>query len=405
MSCNYNLSDFLKNSALYEGERCIRCVNYIGDHLNDLMTKSKVSSIGPITEKPNIAEKGKHNTDELEVLIGGSESEYALNIRKRHLDETTFGSSKSSRNDESEHKESFNENGTTNNISQNKFVASSRKSNLQLQKSSSRSSIAPPSSSSSSAQLASSSSSASLIANENDNAELQFIGYTGTDALTDFPHARENCGVHEFKPGIEIEKCINCYCYVCDFPANQCPEWENHCKATYTSLMWKTQRETTAKSKNITAASSSSASESSHISRRGAFSDFEFHPNATWKTYGELLKAIEQVYPVESLDPPGLADGVVLRPYQRQSLAFMLDIERRISEKDSTAGCGGWLCDEMGMGKTAVCASLILANPLPNIVSTIIPNDDKTLLKTTLIVTNPTLVQQWISELNKFAPG
>jgi SNF2 family DNA or RNA helicase len=51
----------------------------------------------------------------------------------------------------------------------------------------------------------------------------------------------------------------------------------------------------------------------------------------------------------------------------------------------------------MGMGKTAVCAALILANPMPR--------DDKKILKATLVVTNTTLTQQWVDELKKFAPG
>jgi len=38
---------------------------------------------------------------------------------------------------------------------------------------------------------------------------------------------------------------------------------------------------------------------------------------------------------------------VALRPYQRQSLAFMLDVEHRIASGDASAGRGGWLCDEM----------------------------------------------------------
>lgn len=74
------------------------------------------------------------------------------------------------------------------------------------------------------------------------------------------------------------------------------------------------------------------------------------------------MKAVEQVYPVEAPAPSGLK--ATLRPYQAQSLAFMLDVEQ--SDDAQLAGCedvrGGWLADEMGMGKTCVCAALILAS-------------------------------------------
>ena len=71
----------------------------------------------------------------------------------------------------------------------------------------------------------------------------------------------------------------------------------------------------------------------------------------------EYLKAIEQVYPIEEPEPAGLVPTMKLRPYQKQSLAFMLKLERSTSL--STRGYnpitelhtrGGWLCDEMGMG-------------------------------------------------------
>ena len=56
---------------------------------------------------------------------------------------------------------------------------------------------------------------------------------------------------------------------------------------------------------------------------------------------------------------------------------------------------GVLIADEVGMGKTAVCAALILANRSTNTLA----------LKTTLVITNTTLTQQWIDELKKFAPG
>ena len=78
-------------------------------------------------------------------------------------------------------------------------------------------------------------------------------------------------------------------------------------------------------------------------------------------------KAVQQIFPIETPDPPGLLDTITLRPYQRQSLAFMLNVERRTGNELPPRGehgaTGGWLCDEVGMGKTAVCVALCLAHP------------------------------------------
>jgi hypothetical protein len=87
----------------------------------------------------------------------------------------------------------------------------------------------------------------------------------------------------------------------------------------------------------------------------------------------ELLSRLKQVYPDEIDAPPGL-EVEELRPYQRQSLAFMLHNEKVVDGSDLigvvqapkrgsviepglqlTEGDlkvrGGWLTDEVGMGK------------------------------------------------------
>ena len=133
----------------------------------------------------------------------------------------------------------------------------------------------------------------------------------------------------------------------------------------------------------------------------------------------ELLAAIQQVYPIEEPEPRGLEPSIKLRPYQKQSLRFMMDVERSTDASmlghNGLTGLGvrgGWLADEMGMGKTAVVTSLILANPSK---AKSVP--DKAFMglltgggachkyKVTLIVVNNTLVQQWEDEMKKFAPS
>ena len=42
-----------------------------------------------------------------------------------------------------------------------------------------------------------------------------------------------------------------------------------------------------------------------------------------------ILEAVTRVYPEEAQTPAGFTTGLTLRPYQRQSLAFMLNVERR----------------------------------------------------------------------------
>lgn len=257
-----------------------------------------------------------------------------------------------------------------------------------------------------------------------DDDEVQFEGRTGDLALSDFPHGRENCLVHPWTPGHEQDACPNCFCYVCDDNASKCSEWSSHCKATHTSAHWRAQRQVYkihrgkpppaatgggASSSSSAAANTalgflpaqSSAQSSPAIPRRRLAED----ERARWSA-DQFLKALEQVYPVEAPEPRGFASGIQLRPYQRQSLAFMLALEasREFSLSGMRHGAGmradhrrvrgGWLADEMGMGKTAVCAALVLAAK----ARASPPNG------LTVVLVNNTLVGQWLDELAKFAP-
>ena len=55
-----------------------------------------------------------------------------------------------------------------------------------------------------------------------------------------------------------------------------------------------------------------------------------------------MLRQLQQVYPIETPEPAGLLSSITLRPYQRQSLAFMLAIERG----DNKAGAGEVWCEQ-----------------------------------------------------------
>jgi hypothetical protein len=81
------------------------------------------------------------------------------------------------------------------------------------------------------------------MADDSNDDDVTCTGRTGDNALLDFPHARENCVAFKFVQGQESKCCDNCYCYVCDAPAKDCPEWEaEHCKASHTSAAWQQRR-------------------------------------------------------------------------------------------------------------------------------------------------------------------
>ena len=251
-------------------------------------------------------------------------------------------------------------------------------------------------------------------ATDDGDDDVVFEGRTGDLALADFPHARENCAEKPWQPGSERNACPNCYCFVCDKPASECPEWaSSHCMATHKSAHWRAERAAwkanggTKPAKPAAAPSAAarpsapSASSSGHGPRR-----LRPVPEAERKRWSaaRFLKACEQVYPVEESEPPGFAPSIRLRPYQRQSLAFMLALEgssdQSLVGQPSAKGMrspassvrGGWLADEMGMGKTAVCAALVCASKA------------KHGRMLTVVLVNNSLVGQWLDELEKFAP-
>jgi hypothetical protein len=230
---------------------------------------------------------------------------------------------------------------------------------------------------------------------DNDDDDLQVTGHTGSVALSDFPHSREHCHNFNFAPGVEHQHCENCFCLVCDIAASSCTEWSVHCKAVYESAKWQELRQLRRKAvRSCTDLGTDTVSHSP--ATRGP----------TLWSYDRMMEAVQQVYPLEEPEPAGLATEVQLRPYQRQSLSFVLQMERSTSK--ALAGCrtftgsplslirGGWVADEVGMGKTAVAIAVVLANPskAPRPSDKAWYQHEYAKYKTTLVVV-PRLTSRW----------
>ena len=61
-------------------------------------------------------------------------------------------------------------------------------------------------------------------------------------ATSDLPHLRSQCVKHKFEKSSFVDKCGNCYCYICNILASDCTKWSTHCEATNegpTKNLWK----------------------------------------------------------------------------------------------------------------------------------------------------------------------
>ncbi len=156
---------------------------------------------------------------------------------------------------------------------------------------------------------------------EDDEEDIQFVGRTGDLALVDFPHSREWCTTKPFVAGKEAERCHNCWCYVCDAAAAECPEWSTHCHATHSSTYWQQQRARWKAHGGKPPAAGAAASSSAGVAE-GASSDEDEAGSgglAAWRhvprwSCDEILAAVQQVYPAEEPEPAGFPPGTLLRP-------------------------------------------------------------------------------------------
>eukprot|EP01052_Picozoa_sp_SAG31_P008544 SAG31_NODE_434_length_15737_cov_10.315450_4_plen_989_part_00 len=223
-----------------------------------------------------------------------------------------------------------------------------------------------------------------------DDDDVRVEGHTGVLALQDFPHARENCVSFQFMAGCEQDHCKLCYCYVCDLPASACTSWASHCKARHADPVSRRQRAAAAAAR-LRAAQMEDAPDWHRPA--GGTSPAAAAAAGCWSCE-RVLDGVTaaSVYPREVDGSDGLARGVRLRTYQKQTLGFMLDRERSGSCLSARPGAGdprmsanaelgtmfvrperlgvlvptgvrgGYIADEVGMGKTLCAISLVLAN-------------------------------------------
>lgn len=168
-------------------------------------------------------------------------------------------------------------------------------------------------------------------ADDEANEDCAFVGRTGDLALSDFPHARENCLTHPFRQGKEAKHCLNCFCLVCDLEASRCTEWHtSHCRATHTDPAWRAARELAKKQREAvarrqreeqqraaTAAARAAAAATASSSGRAMAGHSSAAPAVVASmSVDELLAAVQQVWPVEEREPAGLNPAIRLRPYR-----------------------------------------------------------------------------------------
>jgi len=265
------------------------------------------------------------------------------------------------------------------------------------------------------------------------------LGSTGTNTLTDFPHSRENCVIAPMASADNHDTnrmhCPNCYCYVCDVPVQECTNWRRHCHARHKTAKWQKMRGQVLVKKKAAAPAAAAAATpdgTAAVAANGTVSQTSQRMHETLRvkptvivqlSVPALLQEVTSVYPSE-VTPPGIV-VTPLKHHQKQSLAFMQHVEQ--SQDPDIAGInypkcccpgetvtygsyGGWLSDEVGMGKTLVVIALA-ASDGGKILPSFSCNKDikyvhaKTKTKATVVVTSVSLMGQWEDEVRKHAPG
>ena len=92
---------------------------------------------------------------------------------------------------------------------------------------------------------------AAAITDTDDADAVEFVGGNMVVAA-DMPHPREACTRHPFHRPSAMSTfhftatnrlhCDQCYCYVCEVRAKECPSWAHHCDASHKDSMWKSLR-------------------------------------------------------------------------------------------------------------------------------------------------------------------
>jgi hypothetical protein len=61
------------------------------------------------------------------------------------------------------------------------------------------------------------------------DSDVEVVGAAGFDAARDAPHARKDCLNHKWQATADSAHCPSCYCWVCDEPVGECPQWSKFC--------------------------------------------------------------------------------------------------------------------------------------------------------------------------------
>jgi hypothetical protein len=100
---------------------------------------------------------------------------------------------------------------------------------------------------------------------EYDEDGIALMGCTGGLLIGNLPHLRSTCPVNPFTKsrglrtvGCNPALCAKCYCYICDRPAVECPQWTSldttrpaHCNAHDKHSVWQRLRKKEAEARRL----------------------------------------------------------------------------------------------------------------------------------------------------------